>query len=101
MDTQIPATGTNPHQAVYTLEQAAKEAGEKCSYWKIYRAVCNHDLKVLKGFGRLCISHAELHRFLNESQDHVPRPSKRGRPPKKRVAEPVPLSPTATEQGEG
>jgi hypothetical protein len=81
-NTYLETSATRPPR-VYTLREAAQAVHR--SYFTLYRAVCRGDLKVLKGFGRLAVSEAELNRFLGEVMDHVPRTGTQNRPPKKRT----------------
>jgi hypothetical protein len=69
-NTYLETSATRPPR-VYTLREAAQAVHR--SYFTLYRAVCRGDLKVLKGFGRLAVSEAELNRFLGEVMDHVPQ----------------------------
>jgi hypothetical protein len=52
----------------YSLKQAAKKCG--VSYSALWRAACRGDIKVLKGFGRLMVSAAELKRFLSQTETY-------------------------------
>jgi Helix-turn-helix domain len=55
----------------WTLRDAAERCG--VSYWSLYRAACRGDLKVIKGFGRMMVSEAELSRFLSNATEYLPR----------------------------
>ncbi len=73
---EIPDRQQQP-KLVFTLQEAAAAIGRP--YIALYRAVVRGDLKVLKGFGRLCITTDELNRFLTEQTVHVPKPNHRPR----------------------
>jgi rRNA maturation protein Nop10 len=52
----------------YSLKEAAKKCG--VSYNALWRAACRGDIKVLKGFGRIMVSAAELKRFLSQTETY-------------------------------
>jgi hypothetical protein len=55
------------------------EAAERCgvSYRALYRAVCRGDLKIIKSFGRMMMSHSELPRFVAKVTEYLPKTRKR------------------------
>jgi hypothetical protein len=60
----------------YTLTEAAALFG--VSYHSLYRAAIRNDLKLIRGFGRMMISDAELNRLL-ETQEYKPLKPRRAR----------------------
>ena len=57
---------SNADLQAFSLHEAAKKCG--VSYSALWRAACQGKIKVLKGFGRMMVSAAELKRFLSETE---------------------------------
>ena len=55
----------NTDLQAFSLHEAAKKCG--VSYSALWRAACQGKIKVLKGFGRMMVSAAELKRFLSQT----------------------------------
>jgi excisionase family DNA binding protein len=55
----------------YTIAEAAQLLG--CHKVSVYRRIYAGEIKILKGFGRLIISEAELNRFLGDDEVYTPR----------------------------
>ena len=61
-------------QRAYSLKDVASSCGR--SYATLWRAAVRGDLRVLRGFGRMMVSEAELSRFLSQTKTHNPKPRK-------------------------